>query len=57
MKEDYIGIKKYVDKMVLNVLRKIEDINNNEDDNNYKFGKSSLDYGIESNDLNIKKRM
>ena len=43
--------------MVLNVLRKIENINNNEDDNNYKFGKSSLDYGIESNDLNIKKRM
>jgi phage/plasmid-associated DNA primase len=36
-----------------NVIRKNENINNNEDDNNYKFGKSPIDYGIESDDLNI----
>ena len=36
-----------------NVIRKIE--NNNEDNNNYKFGKSPIDYGIESDDLNIVK--
>jgi hypothetical protein len=36
-----------------NVIRKIENINNNEDDNNYNFGKSSFDYGIKSDDLNI----
>ena len=36
-----------------NVIRKIENINNNEDDNNYKFGKSPIDYGIESDELNI----
>ena len=31
----------------INVIRKIENINNNEDDNNYKFGKNSpLDNGI-----------
>ena len=36
-----------------NVIRKIE--NNNEDNNNYKFGKSPFDNGIESDDLNIVK--
>jgi hypothetical protein len=36
-----------------NVIRKVE--NNNEDNNNYKFGKSPIDYGIESDDLNIVK--
>jgi hypothetical protein len=36
-----------------NVIRKNE--NNNEDNNNYKFGKSPFDYGIESDDLNIVK--
>ena len=40
--------------MVLKVIiRKIE--NDNEDNNNYKFGKSPIDYGIESDDLNIVK--
>ena len=37
----------------INVIRKIEKINNNEDDDYYKFGKNSLDYGVESNDLTI----
>jgi hypothetical protein len=34
-----------------NIIRKIE--NNNEDNNNHKFGKCPIDYGIESDDLNI----
>jgi len=45
----YDGIK----GCYFNVIRKIE--NNNEDNNNYKFGKSPIDYGIESDDLNIVK--
>jgi hypothetical protein len=36
-----------------NVIRKFE--NNNEDNDNYKFGKSPIDHDIESDDLNIVK--
>jgi hypothetical protein len=45
----YDGIK----GCYFNVIRKIE--NNNEENNNYKFGKSPIDHGIESDDLNIVK--
>ena len=37
----------------INVVRKIENLENIEDDNNYKFGKSPFDYGLKTNDSEL----